>query len=110
MSKADDLLQLKQLLDSGALTQEEFEEQKQLVLSGQFDKSDPNVGEYQWIVALVLCLFLGFLGAHRFYTGKIGTGLAMLLTAGGLGVWTLIDFIIILAGAYRDHNDKELAR
>jgi len=46
-------------------------------------------------VALLLCFFIGFLGVHRFYVGKIGTGVLMLLTLGGLGIWNLIDFIII---------------
>ncbi len=56
------------------------------------------------LVALLLVLFLGCLGIHRFYVGKIGTGLLMLFTLGGLGIWTLIDFIMIATGNFKDKN------
>ncbi len=54
------------------------------------------------LVAFLLCFFLGFLGIHRFYVGKIGTGIVQILTLGGLGIWALIDLIMILAGAFKD--------
>ena len=47
-------------------------------------------------VAFLLCFFLGYLGAHRFYEGKIGTGLLWLFTGGLLGIGWLVDLIIIL--------------
>ena len=56
------------------------------------------------VTALLLCFFLGAIGAHRFYVGKIGTGVLQLLTLGGLGFWALIDFIII---ALQKFTDKE---
>lgn len=56
------------------------------------------------LVSLLLCLFVGFLGVHRFYVGKIGTGLIWLFTLGFLGFGVLIDFFIILFGSFRDKN------
>ena len=61
-----------------------------------------------WIVALLLCWFFGALGVHRFYVGKTGTGIAQLLTLGGLGIWILIDFIMILVGAFTDNEGNRL--
>jgi TM2 domain-containing membrane protein YozV len=43
----------------------------------------------------LLWLFLGGIGGHRYYLGKTGTAIAMTLTLGGLGVWTLIDLFLI---------------
>ena len=59
-------------------------------------------------VALLLCLFIGILGVHRFYVGKIGTGILMLLTLGGLGIWNLIDFIIIVMQKFTDAEGNAL--
>ena len=60
-------------------------------------------------VALLLCFFLGFLGLHRFYVGKIGTGVLMLVTLGGLGIWNLIDFIIIVVQKFTDKEGNKLS-
>jgi hypothetical protein len=57
----------------------------------------------EYIVALLLSLFLGSLGVDRFYTGHIGIGVGKLLTLGGCGIWALIDFILI---AMRNVNDS----
>ncbi len=57
-----------------------------------------------FIPTILLCFFLGGLGVHRFYVGKTGTGILMLLTLGGLGIWSLIDFIMIVCGAFKDGN------
>ena len=57
-----------------------------------------------WLVALVLSVIVGTLGVDRFYLGKIGTGILKLITFGGLGVWTIIDIILI---AVKKLDDKE---
>lgn len=61
------------------------------------------------IVAALLCFFFGVLGVHRFYVGKIGTGILQLVTFGGAGIWALIDFIMILVGAFTDKQGNKLA-
>ncbi len=56
------------------------------------------------LVALLLCLFLGWAGAHRFYVNKVGTGLAMLFTMGGFGIWYFLDIILISLGTFKDKD------
>ncbi|MEM4992171.1 TM2 domain-containing protein [Priestia sp. SB1] len=58
--------------------------------------------EKNWLITVLLCFFLGGLGAHRFFVGKIGTGIVMLVTLGGFGIWSLIDLIVIIAGNFKD--------
>jgi TM2 domain-containing membrane protein YozV len=58
--------------------------------------------------AFVLCLLFGMFGAHRFYVGKIGTGILMILTFGGLGIWSLIDLVVILCGEFTDRDGNKI--
>ena len=59
--------------------------------------------------AFLLCFFLGVFGAHRFYAGKIGTAILQLLTLGGLGIWALVDMILILTGTFRDGDGQRIS-
>lgn len=63
-----------------------------------------------WLVTLLLCIFLGYFGVHRFYTKQIGIGILQLITGGGCGIWWLIDIIMIVTDSYRDGNGKPLVR
>jgi TM2 domain-containing membrane protein YozV len=63
-----------------------------------------------WIAALLLCFFFGVFGAHRFYTGHTGLGIAQLLTLGGCGIWALVDFILIIVGAFKDSKGNPLVK
>jgi TM2 domain-containing membrane protein YozV len=72
--------------------------------------AQPAVQGSDWLTTLLLCLFVGYLGAHRFYTGHTGIGVAQLLTVGGCGIWSLIDLITILTGSYRDVNGYPLVK
>ena len=63
-----------------------------------------------WLTTLLLCIFLGFLGVHRFYTGHIVIGLIQLFTFGGCGIWWLIDLIMIATGSFTDSNGLPLLK
>ena len=61
-----------------------------------------------WTVALVLSLLFGWLGVDRFYLGQIGLGIAKFLTAGGLGVWWVIDLVLIALRRAKDSEGRLL--
>jgi len=68
------------------------------------------MSDKKMVPAALLCFFLGGLGVHRFYVGKIGTGILMIFTLGGLGIWLIIDFVMILTGSFKDKEGKDLNR
>jgi len=59
-----------------------------------------------FVPTILLCFFFGVLGVHRFYVGKVGTGILQLLTLGGFGIWALVDFIMIIVGSFTDKQGK----
>jgi hypothetical protein len=63
-----------------------------------------------WLATLLLCIFLGPLGIHRFYSGHIAIGLFQFFTWGGFGIWWLIDLILILTGSYTDRYGRPLQK
>jgi TM2 domain-containing membrane protein YozV len=65
-----------------------------------------NTTNKSQLVALLLCFFFGVLGIHRFYLGYIGIGLIQLFTAGGCGIWALIDLILIITGDLKPKNGE----
>jgi TM2 domain-containing membrane protein YozV len=69
----------------------------------------PSASEKSRGVALALAALLGPFGAHRFYVGKTGTGLLMLGTLGGAGLWYLYDLILVAGGSFRDANGRLVA-
>ena len=106
MSTADEIKKLNELLRDGVLSQEEFDKQKDKLLSSNSISSS----QQDWLVALLLCFFIGVIGAHRFYVGKIGTGLLMVFTLGGLGIWTFIDLVLIIVGKFKNKDGEVLSR
>jgi len=68
------------------------------------------MSDKKMVTACLLCFFLGGLGIHRFYVGKAGTGILMILTLGGLGIWVIIDFVMIITGGFKDSEGNDLQR
>jgi hypothetical protein len=67
-----------------------------------------KAGGKSWLSLLLLCMFLGWMGAHRFYVGKIGTGILMLVTlpSGISLIWAIIDLVLIFSGKFTDSKGK----
>ncbi|MBU6158598.1 MAG: TM2 domain-containing protein [Bacteroidetes bacterium] len=78
--------------------------------NGLLDSPNSSDGKSQ-LIALLLVIFVGGLGIHRFYLGYTWQGVIQLLTAGGCGIWALIDLIRIITGDLKPKNgsyDKTL--
>ncbi|KAF9107508.1 hypothetical protein BGX27_008708 [Mortierella sp. AM989] len=96
---------------------------------GQHDKAPTTPGEGEYIsglfnslgkkdhvcdsdrsypIAILLSIFFGYVGIDRFYLGYIISALLKLITAGGFGIWYIIDIVLIVIGALPDHNGCSL--
>lgn len=68
-------------------------------------------GEKSLLIATILASIFfvtGIAGLHRFYVGKIGTGILMLITFGGIGIWAVVDLIVLVTGNFRDANGRNI--
>lgn len=63
-----------------------------------------------WLTALLLCIFVGALGIHRFYVGKIGTGILWLISGGVFGIGWIVDLIMIATDSFTDANGNPLRK
>ena len=105
MSTADEIKKLNDLLKDRVITQEEFDLQKEKLLN-----SSTTTSTTDWLTLFLLTFFVGVLGVHRFYVGKIGTGFLMLLTLGGLGVWFLVDLILVVTEQFTNKDGEKIPR
>src|SRR5690242_19189199 len=89
-----------------------------MIISGDFkdsynrplDQQPVMGGSRSWVTAAFLCLFLGWLGVHRFYTGHVISGIVQLFTFGGFGIWAFIDLIMIYTDSFKDDMNLPLTR
>ena len=64
----------------------------------------------EWLVALLLSIFVGYFGVDRFYIGHVGLGLLKLFTFGGCGIWWLVDVILIATNSLKDAQGRMLVK
>jgi hypothetical protein len=104
-----DTAQLMQLASSGTLKADSLVKEN---LTGVVFPASQIPGVFsnkQYLVALLLSIFLGYFGVDRFYTGHVGTGIAKLLTFGGCGIWALIDLILYAMNSVKDISGRPLS-
>lgn len=70
--------------------------------------SNTSISDKSGITTLLLCCFLGFLGVHRFYVGRVNTGLLMLVTLGGFGLWWIADTVMVACSEFTDSEGRTI--
>ena len=68
------------------------------------------MSEKKILPVFLLCLLLGLFGVHRFYVGKIWTGVIMFFTVGGFLIWWIIDLIVIVVGSFTDDKGNKITQ
>ena len=109
MSNAEEILKYKELLDQGVITEKEFNEKKKELLSTEnnsvkneklqvtgTNEKCMNKHVFVWVG----CFLFGGVGVDRFMRGQVGLGILKILSLGGIGVWTLVDWIISMTKVY----------
>ena len=67
-------------------------------------QTEPIIFNYHWLTILLLCIFVGFLGIHRFAVGKFGSGVIYLFTGGIFGIGIIVDIILIASNQFTEAN------
>jgi hypothetical protein len=63
-----------------------------------------------WMATVVICFLFGWLGAHRYYTRHYGTAVIQTITLGVCGIWTFIDFVMLLTDKFNDSSGRPLLK
>ena len=107
--KAVDTATLKMWARSGVIRPETLIVETSSQMTYQASQIPTVYSDKSYITALLLSFFLGSLGIDRFYLGQTGLGIGKLLTFGGCGIWSLIDFILIAMRKVTDSQGNPLA-